>query len=110
MNTRILIIAVFTTVSTVFAQTEKTVESKITGITVFLAKAQLTREVKTRIDAGKTNIIISGLTSQLDPESIQITGKGNLVILGTSHRQNYLNELNTPKSLKVLKDSAEYYQ
>src|SRR5882757_1837217 len=110
MNARLSIIAFFVAVSTVFAQTDKPVDSKITNITVFLAKAQLTREVKTRIDAGKTNIIVTGLTSQLDPESIQVTGKGNLVILGTSHRQNYLSDLNTPKSLKILKDSAEYYQ
>jgi uncharacterized protein (TIGR02231 family) len=110
MTTRLSIIAVFSAVSAVFAQTDKPVDSRITNITVFLAKAQMTREVKTRIDAGKTNIIVTGLTAQLDPESIQVTGKGNLVILGTSHRQNFLSELNTPKSLKILKDSAEYYQ
>ncbi len=110
MNLRLSVIAVFATVSTIFAQTEKPVDSKITNITVFLAKAQMTREVKTRVEAGKTNLIVTGLTSQLDPESIQVTGKGNLVILGTSHRQNFLSDLNTPKSLKILKDSAEYYQ
>ncbi len=110
MRTRLSILAIFAAISTTFAQTEKPVDSKITSITVFLAKAQLTREVKTRVDAGKTNIIITGLTSQLDPESIQVSGKGNLVILGTSHRQNFLTDLNTPKSLKALKDSAEYYQ
>ena len=94
----------------VFGQTEKPVDSKISNVTVFLAKAQVTREVKTRLEAGKINLIITGLTSQLDPQSIQVAGKGNFIILGTSHRQNYLNELNMPKSLKVLKDSLEYYQ
>lgn len=93
-----------------FAQPEKPAESKITAITVFLAKAQVTREAKARVEAGKTNLVLTGLTSDLDPQSIQVAGKGSFVILGTSHRQNYLSDLNTPKSLKVLKDSLEYYQ
>lgn len=92
------------------AQSEKPVESKITNVTVFLSKAQVTREVKARLEAGKTTLVLTGLTAQMDTESIQAAGKGNFVILGISHRQNFLNELNVPRSLKVLRDSLEYYQ
>jgi len=92
------------------AQSDKIVDSKIKNVTVFLSNAQVTREVKTRIEAGKTNLIISGLTAQLDPQSIQVTGKGNFVILGISHQQNYLSEFNMPKALKILKDSVDYFQ
>lgn len=95
---------------TVSAQPDKSVDSKITGVTVFLSKAQVSRSGNAGIEAGKTNLVFSGLTSQLDPQSIQVAGKGNFVILGTSHRQNYLNEMNVPKALKILKDSVEYYQ
>ncbi len=99
-------------VSALFAmgQNEKPVDSKITNVTVFLNKAQVTREVKTRIEAGKINLLVRGLTSQLDPESIQVTGKGSFVILGISHQQNFLNEFNIPKGLKILKDSVEQLQ
>ncbi len=92
------------------AQSDKVVDSKIKNVTVFLSNAQVTREAKTRLEAGKTNLIISGLTAQLDPQSIQVAGKGNFVILGISHQQNYLNEFNMPKPLKVLKDSIDYFQ
>lgn len=92
------------------AQNDKSVESKITNVTVFLNKAQVTREVQTRIEAGKTNLIVAGLTSQLDPESIQVAGKGSFIILGISHRQNFLNEFNMPKALRNLKDSVEHLQ
>jgi len=91
-------------------QPDKPLDSKITDVTVFLSKAQVTREAKTRLESGKTNIVITGLTSLLDPQSIQVSGKGNFTILGISHQQNYLNEFNMPKSLKVLKDSAETLQ
>ncbi len=91
-------------------QPDKPIDSKITDVTVFLSKAQVTREGKTRIESGKTNLIVTGLTSLLDPESIQVSGKGNFVILGISHQQNFLNEFNMPKSLKALKDSLETLQ
>jgi uncharacterized protein (TIGR02231 family) len=79
-------------------------------VTVFLSKAQITREVRTRVDAGKTSLIVSGLTSQLDQESIQVAGKGSFIILGIAHRQNYLNEFNIPRPLKLLRDSLEAAQ
>ncbi len=110
MKNRILSIVLSFSVITAIAQTDKTVDSKINSVTVFLSNAQVTREAKTRVDAGKTNLLVTGLTSQLDPQSIQVTGKGNFVILGISHQQNYLSEFNMPKSLKSLKDSVEYFQ
>ena len=93
-----------------FSQVEKPVDSRITDVTVFLNKAQVTREVKTRVEAGKTTIILTGLTSQLDQQSIQVAGKGSFIILGIATQQNYLNELNTPRPLRILKDSLEYFQ
>ncbi|HEY3404361.1 MAG TPA: DUF4139 domain-containing protein [Ohtaekwangia sp.] len=93
-----------------FGQTEKPVDSKITEVTVFLNNAQVTREVKTRLEPGKTNLILTGLTSQLDVQSIQVAGKGGFVILGIAHQQNYLNEFNLPKPLRAVKDSLELLQ
>jgi uncharacterized protein (TIGR02231 family) len=92
------------------AQPEKPVDSRITRVTVFLNRAQVTRELKTRVEAGKTNLVLSGLTAQLDQQSVQVSGRGNFVLLGINHRQNFINEFNLPKSLRVLNDSLEYYK
>jgi uncharacterized protein (TIGR02231 family) len=92
------------------AQTEKLVNSKISEVTVFLNNAQVTRDVKAGVEAGKTSIVLTGLTAQLDHESIQVSGKGAFVLLGVTHQLNYLNELNLPLSLKTLKDSIIYFQ
>ncbi|MEQ8362708.1 MAG: DUF4139 domain-containing protein [Cyclobacteriaceae bacterium] len=105
-----LIITLFFGFLISYGQTEKSIDSKITNVTVFLNKAQVTREVKTRIEAGKMDLVLSGLTSQLDPASIQVAGKGNFLIMGIRHQQNYLNEFNVPSKLKALKDSLAYYQ
>lgn len=93
-----------------YSQTDKNVESSIKDITVFLSSAQVTRDIKTKVEAGKTNLIISGLSAQLDANSIQVSGTGSFMILGTNHRQNFLQDVNLPKPLKVLRDSMEYYQ
>src|SRR6478736_4440498 len=106
----ILVLATWLIVIRGFAQTNQNVSSKITDVTVFLNRAQVTRQVKTQLNPGKTNLIVTGLTSMLDPQSIQVSGKGNFIILGTSHQQNYLSELNMPKGLKSLKDSVELLQ
>jgi uncharacterized protein (TIGR02231 family) len=110
MKNQLLSIAFSISALLAAAQSEKQVESKISGVTVFLNKAQVTRLVKTRLEAGKTTLIVNGLTSQIDAESIQVSGKGGFVILGISHQQNYLTDLNMPKSLRLMKDSLEVLQ
>jgi uncharacterized protein (TIGR02231 family) len=94
----------------VFGQGTKQVESTLTHATVFLSNAQLTRVVKAKVEAGKQTLLISGLSAQLDPSSIQVGGKGTFTILGIQHQHNYLTESNVPASLKLLRDSLHYYQ
>lgn len=92
------------------AQTERPVDSKIGSVTVFLNKAQVNRSASTRVETGKTTLVLGGLSPQLDPQSIQVGGKGKFIIMGTSHRINYLNEFNQPKRLVVLQDSLQLLQ
>ena len=108
----VLIISGFVMAAAPFAygQPDKPVESEIRDITVFLARAQVTRIIKTKLEAGRTSLVIGGLASQLDPNSIQVSGKGGFLILGTSHRQNFLQDINMPKSLRNLKDSLDFYR
>jgi uncharacterized protein (TIGR02231 family) len=102
----ILFLCVLT--SYVFAQNSQLVTSRISDVTVFLNRAQVTRQIKTQLQQGKTELVVGGLTSMLDPQSIQVSSKGNFIILGTSHQQNYLSELNMPKSLKLMHDSIDW--
>ncbi|NBP69499.1 MAG: mucoidy inhibitor MuiA family protein [Cytophagia bacterium] len=108
---KLMLIAVFALLQMKgHTQTEQLVESKITHVTVFLNKAQVTREVKTKVGAGRTTVVLTGLTSLLDQQSVQVSGKGEVVIEGISHRQNFLNEFNMPTRLKSLNDSIGILQ
>jgi uncharacterized protein (TIGR02231 family) len=110
MKTLIVLLFVMLPFAETLAQQDKKVESAISNVTVFLNRAQITRKVKMKVEPGKTNLVVSGLTSQLDQQSIQVAGKGSFIILGIAHQQNFLNEFNIPKSLQVLRDSLELLQ
>lgn len=94
----------------VIAQDEFRVESKLTEATVFLNKAQLKRQVSAKVNAGRSSLVITGLTSMLDQKSIQVSGKGKIIIEGITVRQHFINEFNLPAKLKSLRDSADLLQ
>ncbi len=89
------------------AQPEKRVDSRIENVTVFLNRAQINRGATARVDAGRSTLVIGGLTARLDPQSVQVSGTGRFTILGVSHRHNFLNEFTLPPRLRVLKDSLQ---
>ena len=92
------------------AQQERSLTSDIRNVTLFLNKAQVTRTAQTSLEPGKTDLVFTGLAASLDPQSIQVSGKGNFIILGSTHRQNFLSEFNRPKPLQVLVDSMALCQ
>ncbi len=108
--TRIHILLIFMMVSAgSVAQPSKTVDSKITNVTVFLNRAQVTRMVKTKLEPGKTTVVFPALAAQLDQRSIQVRGSGKFTILGIAHQLNYGKEFSSPRT-KVLTDSIEWLQ
>ncbi len=84
-----------------FGQIFKEVElkSSIKEVTVFLQGAQIARTGKVSILAGKSSLVIKGLSPHVDEKSIQVKGIGNFTILSVNHRLNYLSE--TKRSAKV---------
>ncbi len=78
-----------------FAQSFKEVELKsaIKEVTVFLQSAQISRAGKTSITAGKSALVLKGLSPHIDKKSIQVKGVGDFTILSVNHRLNYLNEI-----------------
>lgn len=93
----------------VSAQTEKTAESSIDRVTVFLNRAQIYRQVKVRVEPGKNTVVVQGLPAGLDPQSVQVRAQSRIMLLGVSHRHSFLNEFSLPASLKKMKDSIAFY-
>lgn len=78
---------------------EKPVSSKLTEVKVFMSGAQLARTASSTVPSGTSTLVFTGLPQQLDPKSIQVTGKGGYTILSVNHRMNYLTE--SPKKKEI---------
>lgn len=94
------------TVSTLLraAEGERPVTSRISAAKVFLSGAQVSRSATATVPAGRTTLVFTGLSQELDPMSIQVTGKGGYTILSVNHRINYLTESPKKKEIEELKE------
>ncbi|MDX1671293.1 MAG: mucoidy inhibitor MuiA family protein [Balneolaceae bacterium] len=74
----------------------------IDQVTVYLRGAQITRGGDILLKPGRNELVFSGLTRTLQPQTIQLSGKGDYLILSLTHRYNYLNEHPKKKQLEEL--------
>lgn len=77
----------------VLAQKEpvtKVLESKIEEVTVYESGAQVTRTAKTNLPAGRAALILRGVSSQLDKQSLQVSG--DFTILSVVHQTSFLSD------------------
>lgn len=88
--------------ATCAAEGEKPITSTVTAAKVFLRGAQVERTAKATVASGSGTIVFTGLAQGLDPQSIQVTGKGAYSILSVAHRINYLTESPNKKEVEDL--------
>ncbi len=90
------------------------IKSTISGVTVFMSGAEIQRNATIQLKSGSQQIIFENLPANINPQSIQVAGKGNFTILGVSHRMNFLqvNEksadiIKIEDSLNLVKDKIQ---
>ena len=93
---------------------EKHITSKVSEVKVFLSGAQVSRTATSSAPAGTSTFVFTGLAEGIDPQSIQVTGKGGYSILSVNHRINYLTESPKKKEIedlqgKIKKLEHDYY-
>ncbi len=81
-------------------------KAEIKNVTVFLDKAQVGNRVNCTLNAGVNEVEIKNLPAGLYPKSIQVTGKGDYVLLGVQHKINYLNPTKKGEDIQALEDSV----
>lgn len=78
---------------------EQSITSKVSAAKVFLSGAQVSRSASATIASGSSTLIFTGLSQNIDAQSIQVNGKGGFSILSVNHRINYLSE--SPKKKEI---------
>ncbi|TXH28231.1 MAG: mucoidy inhibitor MuiA family protein [Elusimicrobia bacterium] len=92
------------------AEGEKQLPSRITEAKVFLSGVQVVRAASATIPAGSSTIVFTGLAQGVDPQSIQVTGKGGYNILSVNHRINYLTESPKKKEIEELQERIKKFE
>ncbi|RLD46216.1 MAG: mucoidy inhibitor-like protein [Bacteroidetes bacterium] len=86
---------------------DKKVKSNIESVTVFQNGAQIYRTASAYLKKGHQIIRLSDLSTTINPQSIQVKGKGNFTIMSVTHQINYLKEIRKNKRIVSLMDSIE---
>lgn len=83
---------------------EKYVQCPVTHVTLFRQGAQLNGEIPVALGAETVDFVAGGLSPYIDPNSIQVRGEGSFMIMGVSHRNNYLENPDEAASVRELRD------
>ena len=89
---RQVLVAILILAALVSNAKEQPVTAGITGVKVFLSGAEITRTGKVELVKGTSTLLLAGLSEEVDPANIQVSGSGAFTILGVQHRLNYLEE------------------
>lgn len=90
-----------------FANDKEIIKSTISEVTVYTSGAQVYRKANFTVKPGITELIIEGVSPNIDPKSLQVKAFGNVVLLDSKY-QEYYPKPETPKldglPLKIRKD------
>jgi uncharacterized protein (TIGR02231 family) len=96
-------IALFS-ILTFFSQINVT--SKIDHVTIFMQGAEISHEAMHKVSKGKNQIVLTGLSPDLDPNSVVVNVQpANVSILSVSSRNNYLKPVVDNQKIALVKDS-----
>ena len=108
MNKIIISIALFLSTTILFAGIpNKPITTKVHSVTVYTTGALINQSGSVAIDAGQTNIIVSGVSPSIDVAHIHVSANDGVKIVSVTHQVNYLNKPMENPVVKVLQDSVK---
>lgn len=101
MRKYLIVLAVLPVLTCLQAQ----VNSKITDVIVYQQGAKITNVASIQLQQGNNEIVIQGVSTTLDQNSIQARISGDAILLSATSRTRQLEDENLPKRTKNLEDS-----
>jgi len=89
---------------------EKSVESEVSEVTVFLKGAQVVRKKPVEVAGGTHILKFVNLSPFIEAKSIQVKVDGSITVLAVNHQQNYLDKSEKSEELKILEAKLEAIQ
>jgi uncharacterized protein (TIGR02231 family) len=92
--------------TSIFAQ--KAVSSTIKNVTVYKQNAEIARHATVSVKAGKQEIVLTGISTAINPASLQVKFVGaNAMLLSVKYEQNYLIDQPENSKITALKKQLE---
>ena len=89
---------------------EKYIQIPVSHVTVFSHGAQLSGDAAVNLQPGTWEYVAGGLSPYIDPNSIQVRGEGDFMIMGVTHRNNYLENPAESDEISTLRDRIKALQ
>lgn len=104
MKTKWMQLCLFFLPFTLFSQSVKRVpvETKMEQVTVFMKGAQVKRTGKQMITQGKQEIVFTGISTDIEKQSVQVKADGKLTILSVKVQRDFLKEQEVREEIKVI--------
>jgi Domain of unknown function (DUF4139)/N-terminal domain of unknown function (DUF4140) len=109
MKQNLILILLFVGITRAFSQDfpQQKVESKIEKVTVFLNGAQVQRTAKMNLPNGKSEILLRGLTPNLEQQSVVVKGDGDFTIVSVKPQMNFMEEVKRKDTIISLETEKE---
>lgn len=110
MNTKNLFILISLCLGCILPmQAQKQISAKLTDATVYLRGAALTHTASATLKSGSQEVIIDGLSPDIEINSLKVKANG-VLISATEFSQDYLTPREQAAHIKKLQDSLDLYQ
>jgi hypothetical protein len=87
--------------------TEKEIKTEVNEVTVFIDKAQVTRQKTVELNSGITILKFINLSPFIDAKSVQVKASGDVTVLAVNHQQNFIDKLEKSEEVKKVEEKLD---
>ena len=86
---------------------EKEIKTEVNEVTVFIDRAQVTRQKSVEINSGITILKFINLSPFIDAKSVQVKASGDVTVLAVNHQQNFIDKLEKSEEVKKIEEKLD---
>jgi uncharacterized protein (TIGR02231 family) len=107
MKIKSIALSIVFLISPIIASNEINIKTNPVGVKIFLRGAELQHTAKVKVEKGLTDLVIGGLASNIDRNSLNVAAKGDVVIISVLQRFDYMKPAEKNPQIVSLEDSLE---
>ena len=86
---------------------DKEIKTEVNEVTVFIDKAQVTRQKTVELNSGITILKFINLSPFIDAKSVQVKASGDVTVLAVNHQQNFIDKLEKSEEVKIIEEKLD---